>query len=131
MPELPDLNVFSRNLTKLLSGKKVEVVEIYYQAKTDASPADIKKYLEGATLTEVKREGKELRFVFDNDTVLGLHLMLHGKLEVSDEVKPVKKTIAALIFDDKTSLVISDFMRQAKLSLNPAVLKFRMHYQKK
>jgi formamidopyrimidine-DNA glycosylase len=119
MPELPDLNVFSHNLTKLFSGKKIYGIEIYYPGKLNASTADIKKSLLGATLSKVSRDGKELRFIFDNGAVLGLHLMLHGQMDISDDVKPGKKTIAALTFDNKSSLIISDFMRQAKLTLNP------------
>jgi formamidopyrimidine-DNA glycosylase len=37
MPELPDLNVFSHNLTKLFAGKKIYGIEIYYPGKLNAS----------------------------------------------------------------------------------------------
>ncbi len=99
MPELPDLNVFSRNLNKLFAGRKLNSVEIYYTKKLNASPEEIKNSLIEASLKEVKRDGKELRFIFNNETVIGLHLMLHGELQATEELNPNKKTIAAFIFE--------------------------------
>ena len=79
MPELPDLQAFSQNLQKRLGGKVVnEVTE--HTTKLNVSAAELKKALEGQTLKEVRREGKELYFEFKNGSVLALHLMLHGQL---------------------------------------------------
>ena len=119
MPELPDLQVFSHNLDKVLSGKKLKVVKLENTKKAKDSPAAFKKALEGKQLEKVYREGKELRFLFKNDTVLGMHLMLHGKLYYFEAENSNKYTIIELLFEDGTGLALTDFQGSALPSLNP------------
>lgn len=119
MPELPDLQVFSHNLNKKLHGKTLKTVELFPGKKTTVTPDELKESLEGQTLEKVAREGKELHFYFSNNQVLGLHLMLKGQLHISEGENHVKNKIIELIFDDKTSLAMSDFMRIAVPTLNP------------
>lgn len=80
MPELPDLEVFSRNLHRWLAGKKLETIKVISSSTINVSVSSLKKTIEGKKLKEVYREGKELRFVFQSQSILGIHLMLHGKL---------------------------------------------------
>ena len=47
MPELPDLQVFSSNLNKLLKGKKVDKIAVPESKKLNAPVAELKKELEG------------------------------------------------------------------------------------
>lgn len=119
MPELPDLQVFSRNLKKTLGGKKVKSVAIINKKKIKTSEKDFKKILEGATVKDVVRDGKELHFLFDNDAVLGLHMMLRGKLELFEKVNDKKFTIIEILFADGTGLSMSDYQGQATPTLNP------------
>ena len=94
MPELPDLQVFSHNLQRKLSGKKLARIEIPVTKKLKASTASFKKALETQAVKKVWREGKELRFRFSNGNILGLHLMLHGELSGS---KPPTSTRVLLL----------------------------------
>src|SRR5215212_71799 len=119
MPELPDLEVFSHNLNKKLAKKKLEEVTIVNKSKLKVPATQLKKNLEGATLKKVYREGKELHFAFDNDNVLGLHLMLHGKLNLFEKKNEQKNTIIELLFDDDTGLALSDYQATATPTLNP------------
>ncbi|MGE5521580.1 MAG: DNA-formamidopyrimidine glycosylase family protein [Candidatus Dadabacteria bacterium] len=119
MPELPDLQVFSRNLTKELAGKKVKKVAIPVTKKLNVSAAKLKKALEGNTLKEVVRVGKHLQFVFKDGTIVGLHLMLHGKLFFFDKKNENKHTICEILFNDGSGLAITDFQKMATLTLNP------------
>ncbi len=96
MPELPDLQVFSKNLQKELKGKKLEKITVRAGANVNVSSAQLKKKVERETVKTVYREGKELRMAFRNGTVLGLHMMLHGKLVWYDEAK-----IKILLLDQK------------------------------
>ena len=80
MPELPDLEVFSLNLNKKLAGRKLDNINILKNARKNLPSARIKKALEKQKLSKVYREGKELHFRFDNNNVLGIHLMLKGQL---------------------------------------------------
>jgi len=117
MPELPDLQVFSHNLTKALNGRKVEKVTCPSK-KLNVSSKELQDCLEGAALEQVERVGKELHFNFDNKHVLGLHLMLHGQLTLSKEEQP-KSLIISLKFDDGNILSLTDFQAAATPTLDP------------
>jgi formamidopyrimidine-DNA glycosylase len=117
MPELPDLQVFSRNLTKTLKGKRIKKV-VCHSKKLNVPVKELQDALEGAELTKVERVGKELHLLFDNKHVLGLHLMLHGQLKLAQEEEP-KSLVIALKFDDGSVLSMTDFQAAATPTLNP------------
>ena len=119
MPELPDLEIFSHNLNKKLAKKELKEVAVVNKSKLKIPATQLKKGLEGAKLKKVYREGKELHFAFDNDQVLGLHLMLHGKLNLFETRNEQKNTIIELLFDGDTSLALSDYQGAATPTLNP------------
>lgn len=119
MPELPDLQVFSRNLTKLLAHKEVKTVTIPYKKKLKTPATTFKKALEGSILKNVVRDGKELHFEFDNGNVLALHLMLRGNLYIFEDKPNKKYPIIELYFQDNTGVVMTDFQGQATPTLNP------------
>ena len=119
MPELPDLQVFSRNLQKKLAGKKVKRITV--TSKKVKTPAkEFKAKIEGAKLEKVYREGKELRLEFNNGDIVGLHLMLHGKLFIFEKDHAHKYPIIEFLFDDDEGLVMTDYQGIALPSLNPA-----------
>lgn len=118
MPELPDLEVFSHNLQKKLSGKTLDKVQIINHKSSKTSTAELNKTLAKQELKKVYREGKELRFLFANKALLGMHLMLHGKLFITDG-ETAKHSVAELLFTDGTHLSLTDFQGMASLSLNP------------
>jgi formamidopyrimidine-DNA glycosylase len=119
MPELPDLQVFSKNLNKIVKGKTVAKVQVPKPAKLNVSVKALKSAIENQKITTVERVGKELHFIFDNDAVLGLHLMLRGKLNTFDDKNTEKYPIIELLFSDHTGLAMSDFQGQATPTLNP------------
>jgi formamidopyrimidine-DNA glycosylase len=118
MPELPDLEVFSANLSKLFKGKKVTSVKVINGKNLKDPVAKLKKGVEGKTLEQVYRSGKELRFDF-GDATLGLHLMLHGNLYVVSKSKEQKHTIAELHFNNDKGLAVTDWQGKANIRLNP------------
>lgn len=119
MPELPDLQAFSRNLARRLTGKKVEKIHAIRTKKLNTSEKALQRALIGATLTSVSRQGKELHFTFDNGNVLGLHLMLKGQLHFFEHTNEQRFTILELVFSGGTGLAIADFQGQATPTLNP------------
>ena len=121
MPELPDLNVFAKNLDKQLAGKKVEDIEVKNKSKLKTPVTELKKELVGSKLKRVYREGKELHFEFSNGTILGMHLMLHGDLHLPEEKEEKKTTIAEMDFSGGKSLILTDFQGAANITLNPVV----------
>lgn len=119
MPELPDLQVFSRNLSQKLVGKKVERLTVPYKKKLKTPEKDLRKAIEDTTLTSVYRDGKELHFAFGNGNVLGLHMMLKGQLHLFHETHQEKYPIIELLFTDRTGLTMTDWQGQATPTLNP------------
>lgn len=119
MPELPDLQVFSRNLTKTLKGKTLERIGLDVTPKSGLSEKELSKTLSGKKLHAVARVGKQLCFDFGKDAQLFMHLMLHGKLVLQDkENERPKNVIASLELSDK-ALYLTDFQKAAHLTLNP------------
>jgi len=122
MPELPDLNVFAKNLDKALRAKKVEKIVVVNKSKLKTSVAKLKKQIQGSKLKKVYREGKELHFEFNNGNIIGMHLMLKGNLYIIEGEKNDKKnTIAELHFNNHKILVLTDYQGAANITLNPVV----------
>lgn len=121
MPELPDLQVFSKNLTRELSGKKLLKLTVVEDRKLKTPKAKLKKALEGAILKKVNREGKELHFEFNNGKILGLHLMLRGKLHIFQKTNEEKFSIIELLFENGKGVALSDYQRSAVATLDPQV----------
>lgn len=119
MPELPDLQAFSHNLQKKLNGKTIKEVKVPNAKKLNVSTTELNDKLGGQQLEKVYREGKELHIKFNKGDVLGLHLMLHGKLFLFDEKNENKYPIIELYFNDNSGLVLTDFQGIATPTLNP------------
>ncbi|WP_018616480.1 DNA-formamidopyrimidine glycosylase family protein [Segetibacter koreensis] len=118
MPELPDLQVFSKNLNSIFAGKKLLKIKILNTKKIKDKPEDLSKNLEGNILTSVSRTGKELRFLFANGALLGMHLMLHGNLYLFEKDNENKFTVAELYFENK-GLALTDWQGLANITLHP------------
>jgi len=122
MPELPDLQVFSHNLTRLFKSKKLEKIEIKVAQKLNVPEKQVQDALEGSKLDKVVRVGKELQFEFDNNHVLATHLMLHGELQQFDKTNNHKFTIVEMLFEGNKGLVLTDFQKAATPTLDPEKL---------
>jgi formamidopyrimidine-DNA glycosylase len=118
MPEVPDLQVFARNLNSIFKGKKLLQVRIVNNKKIKDKEAELSENLEGRTLKSVYRTGKELRFLFGNKLLLGMHLMLHGNLYLFEKKNENKFTVAELYFANK-GLALTDWQANAIIALNP------------
>jgi formamidopyrimidine-DNA glycosylase len=119
MPELPDLQIFSHNLTKIFKDKKLEKINVKVAAKLKVSEKTLQDTLEGQTLEKVIRKGKELYFEFKNHHTLALHLMLHGQLNLFDNENEHKFTIIELLFEGGKGLALTDFQKAATPTLDP------------
>lgn len=122
MPELPDLEVISKNLDHLFADKKVSEINIYKDKKLNAPLEDFKRDIENQKLESVKRNGKELLMEFANKARLGIHLMLNGEIHLLNE-QDVKHQVFEIVFDDSSGFSVTDYMAQAKPILNPVESK--------
>lgn len=117
MPELPDLQVFSKNLTKMIKGKTLQSAVIHNKQKIKINEEDLQN-LVGKKLVKVYREGKRIFFDFGKDAILAVHLMLHGKLVYSAEANP-EYALVSISFKDGQILSVTDFQKMATIELNP------------
>lgn len=116
MPELPDLHVIASNLNKIYSNCCLSNIYIADKAKINVEITEYNQLL-GKRVKSISRFGKEIKITFEEKHTLFLHLMREGKLYKTDE--DVKNIILKLVFEDGKILVMSDFMGQAKVLLNP------------
>jgi formamidopyrimidine-DNA glycosylase len=80
MPELPDIIVFAFNLKQQYAGSLLSRVEVVNGKKFPGNPNELAPALEGKRLLDVFRSGKEFRFVFEGEVIMGMHLMLTGDI---------------------------------------------------
>jgi formamidopyrimidine-DNA glycosylase len=92
---------------------------VHKAPKLNVTHTELQSTLQGQKLSSVYRDGKELFFKFSKGDVLGLHLMLHGKLFFFEGKNDNKYPIMELIFTDDTGLVLTDFQGIATPTLNP------------
>lgn len=123
MPEIPDLNIFSLNLSKRLVGKKLKLIDVIVPRKLKVPDSALKEALEGQELTAISREGKELYFSFKNGHILAVHLMLHGTMFWYESKNENRFTIVELLFADGTGLAITDWQKAVILTLDPKPVK--------
>jgi formamidopyrimidine-DNA glycosylase len=119
MPEIPDLNIFRKNLASKLVGKTLLNLHVLITRRLIDPEEALKEALEGQSLTAITRIGKELHFQFKNGRTLGLHLMLYGAMHWYEEKNENKFTIAEMLFDDGTGLAITDWQKAVILTLDP------------
>lgn len=119
MPEIPDIEVFARNLKTQLAGKQITKVNVVNGKKLKDTPADLSKALEGHKILDVYRSGKELRLKLSKDLLLGIHLMLTGDLFLLEGENKYKSTIVEIHFKDGPFLVLTDRMKNASIKLSP------------
>jgi formamidopyrimidine-DNA glycosylase len=119
MPELPDIEVFAKNLDKFFAHKELLKVKVVNGKKLSDTAGALAKALDGKLLKRIYRSGKEFRFEFDDGTLLGLHLMLTGDLFIFHKKNDHHSTIVELYFDGNKNLALTDRMRNAYIRLNP------------
>ena len=119
MPELPDIEVFSRNLKKMYGGKKLTKIKVVNNKNIKDSQKELSKALEGQKLKDVYRSGKEMRFAFSNGKILGLHLMLTGDLIPFEGKNERKSTKVEFYFEGSSNLALTDRFKNAFIKLDP------------
>lgn len=119
MPELPDVEIFCRNLDREFSGQRLMKIKVVNGKKLQDSAAALSKAVRRKVLKKVYRSGKEMRFLFQDDTLVGLHLMLTGDIFIFDKKNDHHSTIVELYFDSGKGLALTDRMKNANIRLNP------------
>ena len=119
MPETPDIEVFCASLKQAYAGQKLVSFKVLNGKKLKDDPLLLAKTLEGKTLKDVYRSGKELRFLFTEDILLGMHLMLTGDIIPFEGQNERKSTIVEFHFAGGKALALTDRMKNAFVKLAP------------
>jgi len=80
MPELPEVETVRRGLHELIIGREVKVVEHDTPKSFPNAAADVKNFLIGARVTDVRRRAKVLLIDLSTDYTLVIHLKMTGQL---------------------------------------------------
>lgn len=80
MPELPEVEVVTRGLAKLLPGKTIRDVWYDWDKSFPNAPADVQNFLLGAKIVHVRRRAKVLIIELNTNYSLIVHLKMTGQL---------------------------------------------------
>lgn len=147
MPELPEVETVRRGLHSLLIGKVVKSAGANDSPKSfPNAEADVKQFLVGATMTDVRRRAKVLFIDLTSGYSLMIHLKMTGQLVyVAPDVRfgaghpsdslvgklPDKSTRAIIDFIDGSHLYFNDQRKFGWVKLLPTVEVPNIDFMKK
>src|SRR6478672_1101601 len=110
MPELPEVELVSRSLNTLVSGKRItSAVLLRERLAPETTPADFAGRLSGAAIRSVGRRGKHVLFDLENGHTLIVHLRMSGRFSLLPaEREDPKFTHAVFHFSESERLVFDD-----------------------
>jgi formamidopyrimidine-DNA glycosylase len=136
MPELPEVETIRAGLAKLLPGRVVKDVWYDWEKSFPNAPADVARFLVGATVEKVRRRAKVLIIELSSGWALIIHLKMTGQLvfvgigqrfgagHPSKDMLadlPVKSTHVVLDFTDGSKLFFNDQRKFGWVRLLPAI----------
>lgn len=126
MPELPEVEIVTRCLDKLIRKKKiVSATLLRPRLAPDTTPRRFAGMLRDAAVNFVHRRGKHILFDLDNGRTLITHLRMSGKfMLLGNDVSDPKFTHAVLYFADDSRLVFQD---QRHFGLMKIVATAKLH----
>jgi len=110
MPELPEVELVTRFLNKLVSDCRIEQAELLRQRLApNTSPSAFATALKGSTISSVQRRGKHILFELDNGRTLITHLRMSGRFMLLSAGTALPKfTHVIFHFVDGDRLVFQD-----------------------
>jgi formamidopyrimidine-DNA glycosylase len=89
MPELPEVEVIRRGLVPLLVGRRFLAVKVGpKRLRQQSSPRELRHWIQGRRLENLRRRGKYLRFDLEGGVTLLIHLGMTGRLLVGPPLSP-------------------------------------------
>lgn len=110
MPELPEVELVTRNLDRLIRGRTIARAKLIRPLLApDNTPSQFARWLRGSRIESVGRRGKHILLMLDNERVLIVHLRMSGRfLLLSSESSFPKHTHATFHLDDGRVLAFTD-----------------------
>ncbi len=135
MPELPEVETVRRGLASLIIGKQIIAQTHDTEKGFPNAPEDVKEFLIGATVIDVRRRAKVLMIDLSSDYSLLIHLKMTGQLVFVGETRfgaghpndslvnelPDKSTRVELNFKDGSKLFFNDQRKFGWMRLMPTI----------
>lgn len=133
MPELPEVETVRRGLSNLIIGKVIRKETHDTNKGFPNTPSDIRQFLLGASVTDVRRRAKVLMIDLSTGYSLLVHLKMTGQLVFVGETRfgaghpndslvnqlPDKSTRVTLQFEDGSNLFFNDQRKFGWMRLLP------------
>jgi formamidopyrimidine-DNA glycosylase len=135
MPELPEVETVRRGLANLIIGKVVNGEMHDTEKGFPNTPQDVRQFLIGAAITNVRRRAKVLMIDLSTEYSLIIHLKMTGQLVFVGDTRfgaghpndslvnelPDKSTRVTLNFEDGTKLFFNDQRKFGWVRLLPTI----------
>ena len=105
MPEYPDVTVYLEALLPRVLGQPLEGVRVRGPALVRTAEPPLREAT-GKRVTALRRQGKRLIFVLEDDLFLVLHLMIAGRLHWKPRGAPVPGRVGLAAFDFPTGTLV-------------------------
>ena len=146
MPELPEVETVRSGLNRFLPGREITAVDYSWPKSFPNDPMDVKRFLIGSKVVEVKRRAKVLLIALDSGYSLVIHLKMTGQLvfrglydrfgaghptsSLVDEL-PDRSTRANFTFKDGSHLFFNDQRKFGWIRLIPTTELLNIDFMKK
>jgi formamidopyrimidine-DNA glycosylase len=146
MPELPEVETVRRGLADLLPGRFIKTAEAINSPKSfPNAEADVREFLLGAAVLEVRRRAKVLIIELDTKYSLVIHLKMTGQLVFRGKTAfgaghpneslvgelPDRSTRVVITFADGSSLFFNDQRKFGWVKLMPTLEVPNIDFMKK
>ena len=136
MPELPEVETVKRGLNKLIVGRAIKSVKVLNEKSFSASSDDVKLFLIGAKVLQIRRRAKVILIDLDTDYSLIAHLKMTGQLVFIDKKSrfgaghpsdslvgdlPDRSTRIEFKFEDGSNLFFNDQRKFGWVKLLPTI----------
>ncbi|MBD0325781.1 MAG: bifunctional DNA-formamidopyrimidine glycosylase/DNA-(apurinic or apyrimidinic site) lyase [Pyrinomonadaceae bacterium] len=110
MPELPEVELVARALSKLIKGRRILAAELLRSGLApETTPAQFARLLRGKRIESTGRRGKHILIRLEGALVLVVHLRMTGRfLYLPLEARLPKHTHAVFYLDNERRLVFTD-----------------------
>ncbi len=117
MPELPEVETVVRTLEHLISGRRIEHVEIRWAGMIENDPQEFAQRLCGQTFRKFERRGKYIFFRMDDVTLIS-HLRMEGKYYIQKPEEPTDRHMHVIFdLDDGTQLRYRDTRKFGRMRI--------------
>lgn len=145
MPELPEVETIRRGLSTLIIGRQVKCVDHDTPKGFPSVPADVRAFLIGAKITDVRRRAKVLLIDLSTEYTLVIHLKMTGQLVYRGEQVfgaghpnesligelPDRSTRVTVEFTDGSHLYFNDQRKFGWMRLMPTMEVPNIDFMKK